>query len=41
MLFIGKALLKIKCFKVDDVDQDTETLLQLRDMENIVNGGSD
>jgi hypothetical protein len=39
MLLIGEAHLKIKCFKVDDLGQNTETLLQLRDVEHIVNGG--
>jgi hypothetical protein len=39
MFFVGKTHLKIKCFKVDGVGWDTETLLQLRDMEHNVNGG--
>jgi hypothetical protein len=39
MFFVGKARLKIKCFKVDGVGRYTDTLLQLGDMEHIVNGG--
>jgi hypothetical protein len=39
MLLVGKARLKIKCFKVGGVGWNTETLLQLRDMENIMNDG--
>jgi hypothetical protein len=39
MFFVGKTRLNIKCFKIDGVGRDTETLLQLGDMEHIVNGG--